>query len=37
LKQTLQDKLIAHKHFIDENGEDMPEIREWTWRAQGGE
>jgi xylulose-5-phosphate/fructose-6-phosphate phosphoketolase len=32
LKQTLQDKLIAHKEYIDLNGEDMPEIRNWKWQ-----
>lgn len=32
LKQLLKDKLVLHKQYIDENGEDMPEIREWRWR-----
>lgn len=31
LKQKLQDKLIAHKQYININGEDMPEIRNWKW------
>ena len=33
LKQLLQDKLVSHRQYIDEHGEDMPEIREWTWRG----
>jgi xylulose-5-phosphate/fructose-6-phosphate phosphoketolase len=31
LKQEMQDKLIAHKNYIQEYGEDMPEIRNWKW------
>ena len=32
LKQAMSDKLVEHKHFIDRNGEDLPEIRNWMWR-----
>ena len=31
LKQQLEARLIEHKHYIDEHGEDMPEIRNWRW------
>jgi xylulose-5-phosphate/fructose-6-phosphate phosphoketolase len=30
-KQFLRDKLIAHKQYIARYGDDMPEIRDWTW------
>ena len=31
LKEQLQAKLIEHKEYIDKNGEDLPEIRNWKW------
>jgi xylulose-5-phosphate/fructose-6-phosphate phosphoketolase len=31
LKQQMMDKLIEHKHYINTNGKDMPEILEWKW------
>jgi len=33
LKKKLQAKLIEHKKYIDKNGQDMPEIRNWKWTA----
>lgn len=31
LKQQLQDKLIEHKHYVQQHGKDMPEILNWKW------
>ena len=31
VKQALRDKLIEHKEFIHEHGEDIPEICNWRW------
>jgi xylulose-5-phosphate/fructose-6-phosphate phosphoketolase len=30
-KQFIRDKLFAHKQYIGEHGEDLPEIRNWRW------
>jgi xylulose-5-phosphate/fructose-6-phosphate phosphoketolase len=30
-KQFLRNKLVEHKQYIYEHGEDMPEIQNWTW------
>jgi xylulose-5-phosphate/fructose-6-phosphate phosphoketolase len=27
----MQKKLIEHGNYIVEHGEDMPEVRNWTW------
>jgi xylulose-5-phosphate/fructose-6-phosphate phosphoketolase len=30
-KQAIRDKIIEHKQYIAEHGEDMPEIAGWSW------
>jgi len=31
IKQRMRDRLNAHRQYILEHGEDMPEIRNWQW------
>jgi len=31
VKQVIRDKLIDHKLYIREHGQDMPEVSEWRW------
>ncbi|TDD83897.1 phosphoketolase family protein [Saccharopolyspora karakumensis] len=30
-REALKTKLIEHRHYVSTHGEDMPEIREWSW------
>jgi xylulose-5-phosphate/fructose-6-phosphate phosphoketolase len=34
-KQTLGEKLVEHKQYISEHGDDLPEIRNWRWSGKG--
>ena len=31
VKQDMQKKLIEHRNYVIQHGQDMPEIREWKW------
>jgi xylulose-5-phosphate/fructose-6-phosphate phosphoketolase len=33
LKQLMEQKLIEHRQFINQNGVDLPEVRNWKWPA----
>ena len=31
VKQMMKDRLLRHREYINEYGDDMPEIRDWKW------
>jgi xylulose-5-phosphate/fructose-6-phosphate phosphoketolase len=35
LRGRLRDRLIEHREYINEHGEDLPDIRNWRWPAAG--
>ncbi len=36
VKQLVHDKLIEHKQYINQHGEDMPEVQNWRWPTYSG-
>jgi xylulose-5-phosphate/fructose-6-phosphate phosphoketolase len=36
VKQQFRDKLLEHTAYVREHGEDMPEIRAWSWPCKTG-
>jgi xylulose-5-phosphate/fructose-6-phosphate phosphoketolase len=36
VKQAIRDQLIEHKQYIAVHGQDLPEIRQWTWTRGAG-
>jgi xylulose-5-phosphate/fructose-6-phosphate phosphoketolase len=34
VRQRVHDKLKQHREYVNEHGEDMPEISGWVWRAE---
>jgi xylulose-5-phosphate/fructose-6-phosphate phosphoketolase len=35
-KQAMRDRLIEHRQYVTAHGDDMPDVRDWTWPAAGG-
>jgi xylulose-5-phosphate/fructose-6-phosphate phosphoketolase len=35
LRQRMSDERLRHRVYTREHGEDAPDVREWTWQAEG--
>jgi xylulose-5-phosphate/fructose-6-phosphate phosphoketolase len=35
VKQQMTNKRLAHREYVDEHGDDMPEIKHWRWSGSG--
>ena len=35
LRQAMEDERLRHRAYTRETGDDMPEVRDWTWGASG--
>jgi xylulose-5-phosphate/fructose-6-phosphate phosphoketolase len=35
-KQAMRDRLIEHKEYIGQHGDDRPEIKNWRWGGRAG-
>ncbi len=35
-RQSLRDRLLEHRHYIEHHGLDLPEVRGWQWRRATG-
>ena len=33
IREAMRQKLAQHERYITEHGDDMPEVRDWTWRG----
>jgi xylulose-5-phosphate/fructose-6-phosphate phosphoketolase len=35
VKQQMANKRLEHRRYVDEHGDDMPEVKDWRWPANG--